>query len=349
MNLNNDKIDFSVNINNDSFENNSDEEIYKPIKNKNLWIEKYRPQEIKDLILSDLMRNKITNLISSNILPNIIFKGLPGTGKTSSILCIAKKIIGEEYNNNILELNASENRGLEYINSDVYHFCKKMSNIRKLIIFDEADNITKKAQNKLVNLMEEFASTTSFAFTCNDSSKIIEAIQSRCICLNYSKINEKQVYEKLIKICKIENIIYNEEGINQIIKISNGDIRQAINNLEITYHNCNNITKESVNILCYQPQQDSIKKIIINIINLQYFEAIDEIKKLKLDSYCASDILLSMINYLKDTKIFEKKDEDVRINFIKILSDGYIIISDGIDSNLQIYSCLGKMFNYIKN
>ena len=319
------------------------------INNKIPWIEKYRPIKLKDLILSKTMHDKIKNIIKSGILPNMIFTGSPGMGKTSTVLCIAKKLIGSNYKDYILELNASDNRGLEYINSSVLHFCRKkineLNNVKKLIIFDEADNITKKAQNTLANLIEEYRYTTSFVFTCNDSSKIIEGIQSRCFILQYSSINKDQIKKRLKKICKCENIIYDEDGIDAIINISSNDIRQAINNLEATYFGYKEIKKENVNILCYQPQQDIIINIIKNIVELKYYEAIEYIYQLKSDSYCGSDILLNMINIIKDIKI----DEDIRINFIKILSDTYIIICDGIDTNIQLYACLGKMFDYIRS
>ena len=133
------------------------------INNKIPWIEKYRPTKLKDLILSKTMHDKIKNIIKSGILPNMIFTGSPGMGKTSTVLCIAKKLIGSNYKDYILELNASDNRGLEYINSSVLHFCRKkineLNNVKKLIIFDEADNITKKAQNTLANLIEEYRFT----------------------------------------------------------------------------------------------------------------------------------------------------------------------------------------------
>lgn len=311
------------------------------------YIEKYRPKKIEDLILPNPMQYKIANIISSNTLPNIIITGSPGTGKTSTILCIAKKIFGKKYKDMILELNASNNRTLDFINTTIAYFCKKKSssdtNRHKLIIFDEADNITKKAQNLLANLMEEYSYNTSFAFTCNESSKIIESIQSRCIILRYVPMTSENIKKRLTMICEKENIKYDVGGINSLIFISQGDIRQAINNLEATYNGYNLITEDNVYKLCYQPHPKLVIEIIKECVNMNIMKGIHNIHILKNSGYCSNDILLTILNSLREIKI----DEDIRINFIKIISECYINVSDGIDTNLQLYGCLSRMIKYI--
>ena len=157
-------------------------------------------------------------------------------------------------------------------------------------------------------------------------------------------MEKEKIINRLINICKIENVKYTKTAIEKIITISSGDVRQSINNLEAIYYGYNSITEEYVDRLCYQPHPNIIINIIKYCVNLDLFKSIDEIDKLKYDGYCASDILLSMINILKEIQI----DEDIKINFIKIISDTYIIVSDGIDSSLQLYSCISKLINYIK-
>ena len=315
------------------------------------FIEKYRPTHFEDLILPISMQYKIADMIKSNTLPNIIITGSPGTGKTSTILCLANKILGKN-KDMILELNASNNRTLEFINTTVEYFCKKkMSidstnhNLKKIIIFDEADNITKKAQNSLANLMENHSHNTCFAFTCNESSKIIESIQSRCTIIRYVPINNENIKKRLLDICEKENIPYDDSGINSIIFISQGDIRQAINNLEVAYYGYDSITEENVYKLCYHPHPQIIMEMITDAVDKNLLALIENINKLKNYGYCGSDILLTMLNTLKEIKI----DEDIRINFIKIISDCYIIVSEGIDTILQLYVCVAKMIEYIEN
>lgn len=312
------------------------------------FIEKYRPTNFNDLILPDLMHYKIANIIDSKILPNIIITGSPGTGKTSTILCIAKKVLGSGYKDMLLELNASNNRTLEFINTTVAYFCKKKlsSDIKtqKIIIFDEADNITKKAQNLLANLMEEHSHNTHFAFTCNESSKIIESIQSRCIILRYTPMTTENIKKRLIIICQKEDIKYDDAGLCAINFISQGDVRQAINNLEATFHGYKIITEENVYKLCYHPHPKIIIEIIKECVNMDIINCIDYIHELKNGGYCTNDIIQTLLNTLREIKI----DEDIRINFIKIISDTYINISEGVDTNLQLYGCVSRMIKYIK-
>jgi len=330
------------------------------------WIEKYRPNKIEDIILDDCLRNKLKNLVNINdlydasnsneisCLPNLIITGSPGTGKTSTMFCIAKQILGNKYGEALLELNASDNRGLEIINNSIIHFCKKKingildgsndnNNIKKIIIFDEADNITRKAQNVLANMMEEYGESTRFCFTCNDSSKIIESIQSRCLILHYRPMNRDNIKKRLDMICQTEKVNYDEKGLEAIIFISQGDIRQAINNLEATYNSYNMITEENVYKLCYQPHPNTIINLIQKCASRNLIQAIEKHEELKEQGYCNSDILQTMSNVLKLINI----DEHIRINFIKIISDTYLNVSEGVDTSLQMYSCISKMIAYI--
>lgn len=311
------------------------------------FIEKYRPKNFEDLILPVSMQYKIANMIESKTLPNIIITGSPGTGKTSTILCLAKKILGKNYKDLLLELNASNNRTLDFINSTVAYFCKKKlssdTSQQKLIIFDEADNITRKAQNLLANLMEEHSHNTRFAFTCNESNKIIESIHSRCMILRYVPMTPENIKRRLEHICKKENIIYDDKGIETLNFISQGDIRQAINNLEATYHGYKTITEENVFKLCYHPHPKIIVEIIKECVNSNLMKAIEYIYQLKNSGYCTNDILLTLLNSLRSVTI----DEDIRNNFYKIISNCYIDVSDGVDSNLQLFGCLARMIKYI--
>ena len=155
------------------------------------WVEKYRPKTSDEILLDPFIKDKINKILQEKTIPNMIITGEPGTGKTSTIICLAKQIYNSKtLDECVLELNASDDRGLSIINNTILPFCKKKvdKNIHKLVILDEADSITTKAQNLLSNMIAEFRQNTRFVFICNDCSHITESIQSRCMIIKYSKL-----------------------------------------------------------------------------------------------------------------------------------------------------------------
>ena len=166
-------------------------------KNINLPLtEKYRPKKFDDILLEEPLRTKIFNILKSNQIPNMLITGESSTGKTSTVLFLVKEIYKNDYENNVIELNASDDRGLTMISSSILPFCKKKSNVNKIVILDEADSITAKAQNLLNNIISEYRKTTRFVFICNDSYKINEAIQSQCMIINFPRIKKKKFKKK---------------------------------------------------------------------------------------------------------------------------------------------------------
>jgi replication factor C subunit 2/4 len=177
------------------------------------WIEKYRPVKIEDVIADENILTEINNIIKTKNIPNMIFTGTPGIGKTTSILCIARKLYGPYMKDAVLELNASDERGIKTINNGIIgDFCNhkmpykdedigKYAN-HKLIILDESDNMTEKVLPVISNLMDMHHRTTRFVFTCNTSSKIIESIQSRCKIIRFTRLNIDMIADRLENIIK---------------------------------------------------------------------------------------------------------------------------------------------------
>jgi replication factor C subunit 2/4 len=308
-------------------------------------IDKHRPKKFKNIILNDVIKSKISAIIDMKIMPNMIFVGPPGTGKTSLVTMMARNMLGDNYSDGVLSLNASDNRGLDILNNTIIYFCKKKlidangNPIPKIIIMDEADNITTKAQNMIANMIEEFSKHTRFAFTCNESSKLIESIQSRCLVVYIAPLKPMIVSNHLEKICQDEKIEFDKEGLDMIAKDCKGDLRASINLLDAIsngfgYINCENIVK-----LSYQPNPAKILNLIQECAQRNIYNAIDIINILKSEGYCGTDILLAMINVLKEVAI----DENIRLKYINIISEYYTKVSDGLDTNLQLYSCISKM------
>jgi replication factor C subunit 2/4 len=318
------------------------------------WVEKYRPKNADEILLESFIKVKIEKILESNNIPNMIITGEPGTGKTSTILFLAKKIYGKYYDENVLELNASDDRGLSIINNTIYPFCKKritcIKPTHKLVILDEADSITPKAQNLLSNMISEFHKNTRIVFICNDCSQIIESIQSRCIIIKYPRINNENLYNKIKNICILENIEHDDKGIETLLFVSDQDIRQAINNLECIYYSFKILTTEYVYKLIDKPKPYYINEIINSCINGNFIDTIAIVKNLYNKGYTPNDILLTFMRCLFEIdNINLNISEECKLQIYEIISMSYIRVNGGIDTLLQLCGCISKIYIYLQS
>ena len=162
-----------------------------------------------------------------------------GVGKTTTILCLARHLLGPAFKEAVLELNASNERGIDVVRNRIKMFAQQKVTLprgrHKIVILDEADAMTEAAQQALRRTMEIYSNTTRFALAANSSEKIIEPIQSRCAMLRYSRLTNPQVLAKLLDVCDKENVSYTEDGLEAIVFTAQGDMRQALNNLQVKH------------------------------------------------------------------------------------------------------------------
>ena len=315
------------------------------------WVEKYRPKKSNEIILDDFIQQKINKILESKSIPNMIITGEPGTGKTSTIICIAKEIYSDEiFKENVLELNASDDRGLSIINNTILPFCKKKTknNVIKLVILDEADSITSKAQNLLSNIIAEYRKNTRFVFICNDCSQITESIQSRCMIIKYGRINKEDLFEKIKSICIIENINYTDDGIADLLFLSDYDIRQAINNLECIYYSGEIFNSQSVYKIIDQPKPYYIEKILNTCLAGDLNESINIVKELYNKGYTPNDILLTFMKCLMENQLNYNIEHETILKLYEIISLIYIRVNGGNDTLLQLCGCISKIYLYLR-
>jgi replication factor C subunit 2/4 len=340
--------------------------------NNNLpFSEKYRPRKLSDLIVDEIIFNKISSIMKNNDVPHIIFTGKSGVGKTSTIHCIARSIYCKnEYQDSILELNASDDRGIKSVHETIINFCKKKVYYKegyaqhKLLILDEADNITPKAQRLINSIMEKYP-TTRFAFTCNNSADIIESIQSRCVIIRFTKPPVEDFIKRIKNICALESIIYEEDALSYLFEICQKDLRQTLNMLELTYHTYNKITKDNINKICDIPSQTILQELYQSVIDKDVKNICTLVKKFQTDGYYSLDVLLHFIQFIKNIKntkpkLFKNKTmeeellelenneknqsvddpEEKKMNLINILSNYSYIMSKSSTSYIQLTSAL---------
>ena len=217
------------------------------------WVEKYRPLNLDEITAQTEVIQSLKKVLKTKNLPHLIFFGPSGCGKTSTILALSKELFGEKlYNDRVIELNASDERGINVIRDKIKKYAKKAINPNenappwKIIILDEADNMTSDSQFALRRIMEEYSKLTRFCIICNYHNKIIDPINSRCALFRFKPIKENEIFNKLKDISEKENLIISDDFLNQIIKYSRGDLRKAINFLQKCKNQYGNILKQEI-------------------------------------------------------------------------------------------------------
>jgi replication factor C subunit 3/5 len=325
------------------------------------WSEKYRPNSISDVIYHEKITSTIIKYMKTNNLPHLLFYGPPGTGKTSTIVAIAKHYYKEDFDNMILILNASEERGIETVRNRIKQFviCKGLPERSetpafKLIILDEIDAMTDDAQAILRKVIEKYVSNVRFCFICNYLKKINPAIQSRCVIFRFNPIPYDNMYDFIIKVCEHENIKITINAINLIIKKTYGDMRKLLNilqtiNMHLSNLNDSNISKKNNNLkTIFNSDEDLLENnsIIIN-------EAV--VSKIL---YCPTKKYINnLLKFIQNNSI--KDSHTYLINFvskygislIELINYVYEFCMDYIinDNNKILNYPLDRVINIIKN
>lgn len=284
------------------------------------WIEKYRPKNINEIISHDQNIETIKKLLQNCALPHLLFHGSPGTGKTSTIMALAKEIYGNDIRLMVMKLDASDDRGINSVREDIKGFAEKSNMFKKgvrLIILDEADSMTFDAQFALRRIIEKYSTTIRFCLICNYENKIIPAIRSRCANFRFSNIDIIHIFNKLKFIIEHENINVDNDIINTIAILAKGDLRKAINLLQSIHMQNKTITLD----MCYEiagvPSQTDINLILSLLINndidfINCFNQINQIIKYK--GFALSSIL-------KELVIVIINNNDILKNMVSHLSD----------------------------
>lgn len=308
-------------------------------------MEKFRPRDFSDIVGNEEAVTRLSQFARDGNMPNIILHGPPGCGKTTVILCMARKILGPLMKEAVLELNASNERGLDVVRNKIKMFAQAKVTLepgkQKLVILDEADAMTESAQQALRRIIEIYSKTTRFAFACNLFDKIIEPIQSRCAVVRFNRLNDDQLRLKMLSICKQMEVKYDDKGINAIIYTAQGDMRQAINNLQSTYDGFESVTEENVFKVCDEPPPVVLQNIIECCLKLNFDEAEKCLKHLYKLGYCTEDIVSSMFRVVKSYNM----PEFTKLEYLKQIGIVQIRIVQGVNSMLQMK---GLISHFIK-
>lgn len=333
-----------------------DDEI--SIKQHNVlpWVEKYRPKNLDEIISHKDSISTLKTLIKNKCLPHLLFYGPPGTGKTSCIMACAKELYGKYYPYMVMELNASDDRGIEVVRNKIKQFVTSENvffginpndrkNIFKLVILDEADAMTADAQAILRKVVEKYTYNTRFCLICNYIQNINLALQSRCTRFRFSPMTRKDVEIKIDEISNAEKIKVDKSGIDTIIKISNGDMRKVINILQSTSMISPIVSENTVNKCLGYPTRNAINSIYESLLNDDFKTIYNNILKIKTDySISLNDIILELHDILVNSitnQTFTKLNENQILNILSRLRQIEINQATTTNENIQLGALIG--------
>ncbi|MEM5778197.1 MAG: replication factor C small subunit [Candidatus Aenigmatarchaeota archaeon] len=310
-----------------------------------IWSEKYRPKTLNDVINQKHIIERIKAFVKEKNIPNMLFAGPAGCGKTATAYAIAYELYGDFWKQNILSLNASDERGIDVIRGKVKDFArtKAIGNVPfRLIFLDECDALTPEAQQALRRTMEAFTNLSRFILAANYSSRIIEPIQSRCAIFRFNSLKESDVKQFIERIVKGEKLKIDDSAIDAIIKISEGDLRKVANILQASSVLGKKITEEVIYEVSMQAEPKEVKKMVEHALNGKFIDAREILKDLLLkQGVSGEDIIKQISNIIYELNISEK----AKAKLIEKIGDFEYRLQTG-NEQIQIEALLAQFALY---
>ncbi|KAF9815103.1 hypothetical protein IEO21_04800 [Rhodonia placenta] len=317
--------------------------------NDNLpWVEKYRPVTLDDVVSHKDITSTIEKFIEKNRLPHLLFYGPPGTGKTSTILAVARRIYGKDYRKQILELNASDDRGIDVVREQIKNFAETRTLFLKgykLIILDEADMMTTAAQAALRRVIEQYTKNVRFCIICNYVNKIIPAIQSRCTRFRFSPLPITEVERRLSGVIEAEGVKLTEDGKKALLKLSKGDMRRALNVLQACHAAYDLIGEDEIYNCTGNPHPTDIESVVNSMLSDDFTTSYKMISALKVERGLAlPDLINGAYEYI-ETIDFKPH---ARIYLLEFLATTEHRLSSGANEKIQLTALLGAFKNAVE-
>jgi len=306
-----------------------------------IWTEKYRPKTFDGVVGQDGIVKRVKALTNSMNIPHLLFAGPAGTGKSTLALIVVKDLFGENWKENYLELNASDERGINVVREKVKNFArtKSLGNVPfKVIFLDEADALTPEAQQALRRTMENYAQTCRFIMSCNYSSKIIDPIQSRCAVFRFKLLERKDVKKVLENISKQEKVEIDDEAIESIYEGSDGDCRRSINFLQSTASISPKISRELVTMISETNPKD-VRVVLDYALSGDFENAKEKLLNLMLkESISGQDIIKAIQKEIWNLEI----EPEIKVKLTEKTGEVEFRIVEGSDPFIQLQSLVAS-------
>jgi replication factor C small subunit len=309
------------------------------------WVEKYRPKNLDEVVGQDHIIQRLKRYIKEGSLPNLMFTGPAGVGKTTTALALGKALLGEYWRQNFLELNASDARGIDTVRHNIKNFCrlKAVGSPFRIVFLDEVDNMTKDAQHALRREMEMYTKTASFILSCNYSSKIIDPIQSRCAIFRFTPVKGHQIIKRLEVIAEAEKIKVTLNALESIVYFAEGDMRRAVNILQTSSSVGEEITEENVQEVVSKAKPQDVRKIINKALDGDFLDARDLLREVMVVQGISGEDLVTQI-YQEVSRMAREGllGKEVYVDLIENIGTYDYRIREGSNPRIQLEALLTK-------
>jgi len=308
-----------------------------------IWLEKYRPICFEDVVGNCGAVAILKAHAAGGTFPHLLLSGPPGCGKTTVVHCLAREHLGEYYEQGCIELNASDDRGIDVVREKIKGFAQQKVTLPegklKVIILDEADSMTGAAQQAMRRTMEIFSQTTRFALACNISSKIIEPIQSRCAILRFSRIADEDLTQRLKYVLEKEGAAYDQSGLEALIFSAEGDMRNVLNGAQSTTNAFGTITRETVFRMNDQPQPEKITGCLRAALQRDWKGAFAPVHEIYKQGYSSTDVISTFARVAKSIDA----PEHIKLEWLKEIGLAHMRITAGAQGLLHLDAMVSKL------
>ena len=307
-----------------------------------IWTEKYRPSKFYEVVGQEEVIKRIESLTNSLNIPHLLFAGPAGTGKSTLALIIVKELFRENWRQNYLELNASDERGINVVREKVKTFArtKSLGNVQfKVIFLDEADALTPEAQQALRRTMENYSSTCRFILSCNYSSKIIDPIQSRCAFFRFKLLEKKDIEKVIRKIAEKEKLTITAEAMDVLYEGSEGDCRRCINLLQSTASVSPSINPELVSTILSNAKPRDIKVVLDYALAGDFQNSREKLLDIMLkESISGQDVIKSIQKEIWNLPV----EPEIKVKLTEKTGEAEFRIVEGSDPFIQLQALLAS-------
>jgi len=313
------------------------------------WVEKYRPQKLDDIVGQEHIIPRLKRYVEERSMPNLMFTGPAGVGKTTTALALAREILGEYWRQNFLELNASDARGIDTVRTSIKNFCrlKPVGAPFRIIFLDEVDNMTKDAQHALRREMEMYTKTSSFILSCNYSSKIIDPIQSRCAIFRFLPLKGRHIISRLEYIAEQEGLEYEPQALDTVVYFAEGDLRKAINILQSAASLGEKITESSIYEVVSRARPKDVRKMITTILDGKFMEARDMLREIMvLQGISGEDMVTQIYQELSRLAMEGSIEGERYIKLIEAVGEYDFRIREGANPRIQLEALLARFLEH---